>query len=160
MNDFSYLHTNCFELSMYVGCDKFPHESELPEEWENNRESLLVFMEQVWRQLSPRSSHIQKGEAQTMSRKRHVNYYPLLFLDDANWLLICPCCSSHWRTDWNVLVTRQAAVTSPGKNCCSQTDFYGLKSNESGTNIIKSSWLKQILGNINLHGVNTASSHR
>ncbi|XP_077594416.1 inactive carboxypeptidase-like protein X2 [Stigmatopora nigra] len=49
MNDFSYLHTNCLELSMYVGCDKFPHESELPEEWENNRESLLVFMEQVHR---------------------------------------------------------------------------------------------------------------
>uniref|UniRef100_A0A3Q3WKD7 Peptidase M14 domain-containing protein n=1 Tax=Mola mola TaxID=94237 RepID=A0A3Q3WKD7_MOLML len=49
MNDFSYLHTNCFELSMYVGCDKFPHESELPEEWENNRESLLVFLEQVHR---------------------------------------------------------------------------------------------------------------
>lgn len=50
---------------MYVGCDKFPHESELPEEWENNRESLLVFMEQVWRQLSPRSSHKQKGETCT-----------------------------------------------------------------------------------------------
>uniref|UniRef100_A0A3B4A885 Peptidase M14 domain-containing protein n=1 Tax=Periophthalmus magnuspinnatus TaxID=409849 RepID=A0A3B4A885_9GOBI len=49
MNDFSYLHTNCFELSMFVGCDKFPHESELPEEWENNREALLVFMEQVHR---------------------------------------------------------------------------------------------------------------
>lgn len=47
MNDFSYLHTNCFELSMYMGCDKYPHESELAEEWENNRESLLVFMEQV-----------------------------------------------------------------------------------------------------------------
>lgn len=49
LNDFSYLHTNCFELSIYVGCDKFPHESELPEEWENNRESLIVFMEQVRR---------------------------------------------------------------------------------------------------------------
>uniref|UniRef100_A0AAV2LJT2 Inactive carboxypeptidase-like protein X2 n=1 Tax=Knipowitschia caucasica TaxID=637954 RepID=A0AAV2LJT2_KNICA len=49
MNDFSYLHTNCLELSMFVGCDKFPHESELPEEWENNREALLVFMEQVHR---------------------------------------------------------------------------------------------------------------
>nr|XP_023686791.1 inactive carboxypeptidase-like protein X2 isoform X2 [Paramormyrops kingsleyae] len=46
MNDFSYLHTNCFEMSMFVGCDKFPHKSELPDEWENNRESLLVFMEQ------------------------------------------------------------------------------------------------------------------
>ncbi|XP_041089422.1 inactive carboxypeptidase-like protein X2 isoform X4 [Polyodon spathula] len=49
MNDFSYLHTNCFELSIFVGCDKFPHESELPQEWENNREALLVFMEQVHR---------------------------------------------------------------------------------------------------------------
>ncbi|XP_005994602.1 inactive carboxypeptidase-like protein X2 isoform X2 [Latimeria chalumnae] len=49
INDFSYLHTNCFELSIHVGCDKFPHETELPEEWENNRESLLVFMEQVHR---------------------------------------------------------------------------------------------------------------
>uniref|UniRef100_A0A6Q2WSG2 Inactive carboxypeptidase-like protein X2 n=1 Tax=Esox lucius TaxID=8010 RepID=A0A6Q2WSG2_ESOLU len=36
MNDFSYLHTNCFELSMFV-------------EWENNRSPLLVFMEQVHR---------------------------------------------------------------------------------------------------------------
>lgn len=47
MNDFSYLHTNCFELSVFLGCDKFPHESELPLEWESNRESLLSFIEQV-----------------------------------------------------------------------------------------------------------------
>nr|XP_009680579.1 PREDICTED: adipocyte enhancer-binding protein 1 [Struthio camelus australis] len=49
MNDFSYLHTNCLELSIYLGCDKFPHESELQQEWENNKESLLTFMEQVHR---------------------------------------------------------------------------------------------------------------
>uniref|UniRef100_V9KB80 Adipocyte enhancer-binding protein 1-like protein n=1 Tax=Callorhinchus milii TaxID=7868 RepID=V9KB80_CALMI len=49
MNDFTYLHTNCFQLSIYVGCDKFPHESELAEEWENNQEALLFFMEQVHR---------------------------------------------------------------------------------------------------------------
>ncbi|KAH0623213.1 hypothetical protein JD844_031277 [Phrynosoma platyrhinos] len=30
-------------------CDKFPHESELPQEWENNKESLLTFMEQIHR---------------------------------------------------------------------------------------------------------------
>lgn len=84
MNDFSYLHTNCFELSMYVGCDKFPHESELPEEWENNRESLLVFMEQVQRRISPRSSHIGKEIVHAlMSDIKPVNYYyyfPLLWL--------------------------------------------------------------------------------
>uniref|UniRef100_A0A8C5U2E4 Peptidase M14 domain-containing protein n=1 Tax=Malurus cyaneus samueli TaxID=2593467 RepID=A0A8C5U2E4_9PASS len=49
MNDFSYLHTNCLELSLYLGCDKFPHESELQQEWENNKESLLTFMEQIHR---------------------------------------------------------------------------------------------------------------
>lgn len=47
MNDFSYLHTNCLELSVFLGCDKFPHESELQLEWENNREALLSFIEQV-----------------------------------------------------------------------------------------------------------------
>ncbi|XP_077594187.1 adipocyte enhancer-binding protein 1 [Stigmatopora nigra] len=49
MNDFSYLHTNCMEISIFLGCDKFPHESELPLEWENNREALLSFIEQVHR---------------------------------------------------------------------------------------------------------------
>ncbi|KAI4896018.1 hypothetical protein NFI96_000300 [Prochilodus magdalenae] len=49
MNDFSYLHTNCFELSIFLGCDKFPHQSELLREWEHNREALLTFMEQVHR---------------------------------------------------------------------------------------------------------------
>uniref|UniRef100_A0A3P8VBG9 Peptidase M14 domain-containing protein n=1 Tax=Cynoglossus semilaevis TaxID=244447 RepID=A0A3P8VBG9_CYNSE len=49
MNDFSYLHTNCFELSVFLGCDKFPHESELAQEWERNREAMLIFMEQVHR---------------------------------------------------------------------------------------------------------------
>uniref|UniRef100_A0A3B4TG20 Carboxypeptidase X, M14 family member 1 n=1 Tax=Seriola dumerili TaxID=41447 RepID=A0A3B4TG20_SERDU len=47
MNDFSYLHTNCFEVTVELSCDKFPHTSELPIEWENNKESLLVYMEQV-----------------------------------------------------------------------------------------------------------------
>uniref|UniRef100_A0A8D3CH82 AE binding protein 1b n=1 Tax=Scophthalmus maximus TaxID=52904 RepID=A0A8D3CH82_SCOMX len=49
MNDFSYLHTNCFELSIFLGCDKFPHQSDLAYEWNKNREAMLVFMEQVHR---------------------------------------------------------------------------------------------------------------
>uniref|UniRef100_A0A671RGB0 Inactive carboxypeptidase-like protein X2 n=1 Tax=Sinocyclocheilus anshuiensis TaxID=1608454 RepID=A0A671RGB0_9TELE len=49
MNDFSYLRTNCFELSIFLGCDKFPHQSELLREWEHNKEALLTFMAQVHR---------------------------------------------------------------------------------------------------------------
>ncbi|XP_078264294.1 inactive carboxypeptidase-like protein X2, partial [Rhinoraja longicauda] len=47
MNDFSYLHTNCFEVTVELSCDKFPHQSQLPGEWEDNREALLMYMEQV-----------------------------------------------------------------------------------------------------------------
>ncbi|XP_064131935.1 probable carboxypeptidase X1 [Loxodonta africana] len=47
MNDFSYLHTNCFEITVELSCDKFPHESELPQEWENNKDALLTYLEQV-----------------------------------------------------------------------------------------------------------------
>lgn len=91
MNDFSYLHTNCFELSMYVGCDKFPHESELPEEWENNRESLLVFMEQVQRQSSPRSSHIHTGKPRAPSHK-HMLCDHYFGVTSGLWLFIFLMC--------------------------------------------------------------------
>ncbi|XP_024856448.1 probable carboxypeptidase X1 isoform X1 [Bos taurus] len=47
MNDFSYLHTNCFEVTVELSCDKFPHENELPQEWENNKDALLTYLEQV-----------------------------------------------------------------------------------------------------------------
>ncbi|XP_061586809.1 inactive carboxypeptidase-like protein X2 [Cololabis saira] len=47
MNDFSYLHTNCLELSIFLGCDKYPHQNDLAHEWEKNREAMLTFMEQV-----------------------------------------------------------------------------------------------------------------
>lgn len=51
MNDFSYLHTNCFEITVELSCDKFPHENELPQEWENNKEALLTYLEQVGSEL-------------------------------------------------------------------------------------------------------------
>ncbi|XP_054913062.1 probable carboxypeptidase X1 isoform X2 [Poeciliopsis prolifica] len=64
MNDFSYLHTNCLEVTVELSCDKFPHASELPAEWENNKESLLVYMEQVHRGI--------KGVIRDKSTKRGI----------------------------------------------------------------------------------------
>ncbi|KAM5193523.1 carboxypeptidase Z [Mantella aurantiaca] len=49
MSDFSYLHTNCFELTLELGCEKFPLEDELYTAWQDNKESLLSFIEMVHR---------------------------------------------------------------------------------------------------------------
>lgn len=49
MSDFSYLHTNCFELTLELGCEKFPTVDELYTAWKDNKESLLSFIEMVHR---------------------------------------------------------------------------------------------------------------
>nr|XP_009506798.1 PREDICTED: inactive carboxypeptidase-like protein X2 [Phalacrocorax carbo] len=91
INDFSYLHTNCFELSIYVGCDKYPHESELPEEWENNRESLIVFMEQVHRGIKGIVKDVHgKGIPNAVISVEGVNHDIRTGADGDYWRLLNP----------------------------------------------------------------------
>ncbi|KAK3084908.1 hypothetical protein FSP39_021215 [Pinctada imbricata] len=47
MEDYNYLHSNCFEITIELSCCKYPHASELTKEWDNNKEALLSYMEQV-----------------------------------------------------------------------------------------------------------------
>ncbi|MPC26472.1 Carboxypeptidase D [Portunus trituberculatus] len=47
MQDFNYIFGSCSEVTFELSCCKYPAASELPQEWANNKESLLAFMEQV-----------------------------------------------------------------------------------------------------------------
>lgn len=47
MQDFNYAFSNCFELTIFQSCCKFPNKSKLEEEWKANKESLLAFIQSV-----------------------------------------------------------------------------------------------------------------
>lgn len=47
MQDFNYLSSNDFEVTMELGCQKYPLEKDLEKEWNDNKDALLNFMWQV-----------------------------------------------------------------------------------------------------------------
>ncbi|KAM8732666.1 putative carboxypeptidase X1 [Acanthopagrus schlegelii] len=92
MNDFSYLHTNCFEVTVELSCDKFPHASELPIEWENNKESLLIYMEQVHRGIKGvvRDKDTEAGIADAIIKVDDINHHIRSVADGDYWRLLNP----------------------------------------------------------------------
>ena len=47
MQDYNYVETNCFEITIEQGCYKFPYASQLPQIWEENRDALLAYIKEV-----------------------------------------------------------------------------------------------------------------
>ncbi|XP_041522493.1 inactive carboxypeptidase-like protein X2 isoform X2 [Microtus oregoni] len=146
LNDFSYLHTNCFELSIYVGCDKYPHESELPEEWENNRESLIVFMEQVHRGIKGivRDLH-GKGIPNAIISVEGVNHDIRTASDGDYWRLLNP--------GEYVVTAKAEGFVSSSKNCmvgydmgATRCDFILTKTNLARIREIMETFGKQPVG--------------
>lgn len=62
MQDWNYLNTNCFEVTIELGCVKFPKADELPQYWEQNRRALLQFIHQVHTGVKGTVSDIRDGK--------------------------------------------------------------------------------------------------
>lgn len=49
MQDYNYLHSNCFEITVEQGCTKFPRAYKLESIWDDNETPLLAFIHEVHR---------------------------------------------------------------------------------------------------------------
>ncbi|XP_059894891.1 adipocyte enhancer-binding protein 1 isoform X2 [Gadus macrocephalus] len=137
MNDFSYLHTNCFELTIFLGCDKFPHESELSREWEINREALLSFIEQVHRGIK---GLVRDMEGQPLSNAT-------ISVEGIRHDIRTAAAGDYWRllNPGEYKVTAKADGYSPQTRLC----LVGYESSATSCsfNLVKSNWnrIQQIM---------------
>lgn len=47
MQDFNYLSSNDFEITLELGCDKYTKETDLENEWNKNKNALINLIWQV-----------------------------------------------------------------------------------------------------------------
>jgi hypothetical protein len=47
--DYNYLHTNCFEITLELGCVKYPYQKDLLRYWNENRVAIFAFIEEAHR---------------------------------------------------------------------------------------------------------------
>ncbi|XP_065064779.1 carboxypeptidase D-like [Rhopilema esculentum] len=47
MQDYNYRYTNCFEITLELSCCKYPSNTTLKTFWDENKESLIAYMQQV-----------------------------------------------------------------------------------------------------------------
>uniref|UniRef100_A0A673MGR5 Inactive carboxypeptidase-like protein X2 n=1 Tax=Sinocyclocheilus rhinocerous TaxID=307959 RepID=A0A673MGR5_9TELE len=141
MNDFSYLHTNCFEISIFLGCDKFPHESELASEWENNREALLAFIEQVIKHIQIRSLCGIVAETQR-NPCFDVTYFCLVWYIYPNFFFLKAAAGDYWR----LLNPGEYRVTARADGYSSQTRLcivgYDANASPCSFSLTKSNWAR------------------
>lgn len=78
MQDWNYIYGGVLELTLELSCTKYPKESELPQFWDENREALLQYVEEVHRgvfgYVRSTIGHPVENAAVTVDNNTHVTY--------------------------------------------------------------------------------------
>lgn len=92
MQDFNYVFSNCFEITVELSCCKYPSASTLQTEWENNRESLLLYLQAVHLGVKGVVTDEKTGEAIRGADVtiRDINYDVTTTLNGEYWRLLLP----------------------------------------------------------------------
>ena len=70
MQDWNYLKTNDFEITLELGCYKYPPHTQLKEYWDDNKEALIGAL--LNKSIPPAMSHIKKlADVKTLLSKLH-----------------------------------------------------------------------------------------
>ncbi|CAL8120113.1 unnamed protein product [Orchesella dallaii] len=91
MQDWNYLKTNCFEITLELGCVKYPSASTLPQYWDDNRDALIKFMQQIHTGIKgfvmDENSNLLGGAKILVEGIKH----PITVADDGDfWRLLAP----------------------------------------------------------------------
>ncbi|XP_074640654.1 carboxypeptidase D-like isoform X2 [Tubulanus polymorphus] len=92
MQDWNYLHTNCFEVTLELGCVKYPLAKDMQKYWNANKYSLLVFMGQIHKGVKGfvMSLTTGKGIPEAEVRVKGINHVISSAKDGDYWRLLAP----------------------------------------------------------------------
>ncbi|OQV25487.1 Carboxypeptidase D [Hypsibius exemplaris] len=120
MQDWNYLNSNTFEITLELGCWKYPDEEHLPRFWRVNKRSLLAFMIEVHKGIRGFVvDRLNRPVANATIRVESIDHDVFSSADGDYWRLLAPgnYRVTAWRsgygnsTSQNVTVTEDAPAT-------------------------------------------------
>lgn len=92
MQDFNYVFSNCFEITIELSCCKYPNASSLQTEWQGNRQSLIRYMQAVHLGVKGLVTDQQTNEAVPKARITVIGVeYDVITTDGGEyWRLLLP----------------------------------------------------------------------
>ncbi len=92
MQDFNYVFSNCFEITVELSCCKYPNASTLQTEWLANRQSLISYMQSVHLGVKGFVTDQQSNEAVPRARVTviGIEYDVKTTHDGEYWRLLLP----------------------------------------------------------------------
>ncbi|XP_066303339.1 carboxypeptidase E-like [Branchiostoma lanceolatum] len=127
MQDFNYLNSNSFEITLELGCDKFPPASQLKKAWKDNKESMLAFMEQV--HTGVKGVVTEAGSEKRGNGQKEGIADATIKVDSINHDIT----SAHGGDYWRLLVPGEHLVTASAPGYKSQTKKCVVKEDSPAT---------------------------